>query len=78
MHSINQIKIGGISTSETELRDILKAWAAVSIAFGIILSTSVSDFYSKFVIASLTVGIGFLFHELGHKIVAQRYGCFAE
>ncbi|MEK6892261.1 MAG: metalloprotease, partial [Nanoarchaeota archaeon] len=70
--------MGSISTSEAELRDILKAWVAVSIAFGIILSTSILDFYSKFVIASLTVGIGFLFHELGHKIVAQRYGCFAE
>ncbi len=78
MHSINQIRMGSISTSEAELRDILKAWVAVSIAFGIILSTSILDFYSKFVIASLTVGIGFLFHELGHKIVAQRYGCFAE
>src|SRR3990167_6694949 len=78
MSSVNQIRIGSISTSEVELRDILKAWIAVSIAFGIILSTSVSDFYSKFIIASLTVGIGFLFHELGHKIVAQRYGCFAE
>ena len=78
MSSVNQIRIGSISTSEVEIRDILKAWISVSIAFGIILSTSVSDFYSKFIIASLTVGIGFLFHELGHKIVAQRYGCFAE
>src|SRR3989339_681370 len=78
MHPINQIRIGGISTSEFELRDILKAWVAVSIAFGIILSNSVADFYAKFIIASLTVGIGFLFHELGHKFLAQRYGCFAE
>ena len=71
---------GGISTSETEIRDILKAWIAISIAFAIMLSKSVfsSDFYTKFIIASLTVGIGFLLHELGHKIVAQRYGCFAE
>ena len=73
-----QILIGGISTSEKELKDILKAWLAVSIAFGIVLSSSFSDFYIKFIIASLTVGIGFLFHELGHKLVAQRYGCFAE
>lgn len=73
-----QIKFGSISTSEAELRDILKAWIAISIAFAIILSSALSDFYSKFVIASLTVGIGFLFHEMGHKIIAQRYGCFAE
>jgi len=25
-----------------------------------------------------TVGIGFLFHELAHKVVAQRYGLWAE
>lgn len=75
-----QIKIGRISTSETELKDLIKAWIAISIAFAIVLSKSIfsSDFYAKFVIASLTVGIGFLLHELGHKVVAQRYGCFAE
>lgn len=69
-----------ISTSETEIRDIIKAWFAISIAFAIVLAKPVfsSDFYTKFIIASLTVGIGFLFHEMGHKIVAQRYGCFAE
>ena len=72
------INIGKIKTSHKEITDILKAWIAVSIAFGILLSSSLSDFYFKFIIASLTVGIGFLFHELGHKIVAQRYGCFAE
>ncbi len=75
-----QIRFGSISTSETELKDIIKAWIAISIAFAIVLSDSIfsSDFYTKFIVASLTVGIGFLFHELGHKIMAQRYGCFAE
>ena len=75
-----QIRFGIISTSETELKDIIKAWIAISIAFAIVLNGSIfsSDFYTKFVVASLTVGIGFLFHELGHKIVAQKYGCFAE
>ena len=79
-YSKKQIKIGGISTSEIELKDILKAWIAVSIAFAIALSKSVfsSELYAKFILASLTVGIGFLLHELGHKVVAQRYGCFAE
>lgn len=76
----HQLKIGNISTSEIEIKDIIKAWVAISIAFAIVLSKPVfsPDFYAKFVIASLTVGIGFLFHEMGHKIVAQRYGCFAE
>lgn len=73
-----QIRLGKINTSNIEIGDILKAWLAVSLAFGIVLSSSFSDFYQKFIIASLTVGIGFLLHELGHKFVAQRYGCFAE
>lgn len=76
----NQIKIGDISTSEKELKDLIKAWIAISIAFAVILSNSFFsyDFYAKFVIASLTVGIGFLLHEIGHKITAQKYGCTAE
>ncbi len=74
----SQINIGNIRTSEKEIKDILKAWLAISAAFGIVLSSSFSGFYLNFVIAALTVGIGFLLHELGHKFVAQKYGCFAE
>ena len=74
-----EIRLGNITTSETEIRDLLKAWIVISIAFAIVLRYSFSySFYSVFVISSLTVGTGFLLHELGHKIVAQRYGCFAE
>ncbi len=73
------IRIAGISTSEKELKDIIKAWIAVSLAFAIALGgLSFAGFYRMFIIASLTVGIGFLLHEIGHKIAAQRYGCFAE
>src|SRR3989338_6487641 len=74
----SQINIGNISTSEKEIKDIIKAWLAISAAFGIVLSSSLSGFYINVVIAALTVGIGFLLHELGHKFVAQKYGCFAE
>jgi len=73
-----ELKIGSISTSETEIKDIIKAWTAISLAFAIVLSHGFSDFYAKFIVASLTVGIGFLLHEMGHKLTAQRYGCFAE
>ena len=74
-----EIRLGSITTSETEVRDLLKAWIAISIAFAILLRESMpSSFYMTFITTSLTVGIGFLLHELGHKVVAQRYGCFAE
>jgi len=79
MYRAKEIKLGSISTSEVEIRDVVKAWAAISIAFGILIYSSHKiSLYAAVIISSLTVGFGFLFHELGHKLVAQRYGCFAE
>lgn len=85
------ITIGKIRTSKTELLDITKAWLALSLAFTFafsgmsILSGRFSpaaifslSFTVLFGISLFTAGIGFLFHELGHKFVAQRYGCAAE
>jgi len=74
-----QIYIGKINTSETEIKDLIKAWIAISIAFAIIMKSSLDlSFYQVFIVAAVTVGTGFLLHELGHKIIAQKYGCFAE
>src|SRR3989344_6422034 len=79
-----QVKIANILTSEIELRDLAKAWIAISIAFAVVMTQPLSgqflskQLYANFIIASLTVGVGFLLHELAHKFVAQRYGCFAE
>ena len=81
MFKPKQIRIfGSLSSSEAEIRDLAKAWIAISLAFAIAISGSIfsSKFYSAFIISSLTVGVGFIFHEMGHKIMAQRYGCFAE
>ena len=78
--SPKQIRIGPITTSQIEIRDIAKAWIVISLAFAIILNRDVFSFsfIYTFTLSGLTVGIGFLLHEMGHKIVAQRYGCFAE
>lgn len=74
-----QIYIGKINTSEKEIRDLIKAWLAISIAFAILLRGSLDlSIYETFIIAAITVGTAFVFHEMGHKIVAQKYGCFAE
>jgi Zn-dependent protease len=75
------LKIRKIPTSEKEIQDLIKSWAAISLAFAILFTGGLSldfSFLSAFLLSGLTVGIGFVFHELAHKLVAQHYGCIAE
>ena len=74
------MKIGPIKTSQKEIKDLLKAWFILSLAFAILLAgfQYSFEFLKAFFMASITVGLGFILHELSHKFVAQRYGCFAE
>ncbi|MBI2151562.1 metalloprotease [Candidatus Woesearchaeota archaeon] len=85
----SEIKFAGIKTSKTELRDIAKAWIVISLAFALAFSSislmegNVSKIYSRsflvmFGVSLFTAGLGFLLHEMAHKLVAQRYGCMAE
>ncbi len=67
-----------LSTSNIEIRDITKAWLAISIAFGLVLGGLTSKFFTTFFIAAVAVGFGFLLHELSHKYFAQKYGYKAE
>lgn len=66
--------------SSFEVRELTKSWAAISLAFAILLSPSLftSEFNKYLLISALTVGLGFILHELGHKYVAQRYHYAAE
>jgi Zn-dependent protease len=64
-----------------EWRDLLLAWFAVSIAFSLIFTRQEIDivkFISIFIISLITVGLGFVLHELAHKFVAMHYGFWAE
>ncbi|MBD3249898.1 hypothetical protein GF336_07665 [Candidatus Woesearchaeota archaeon] len=63
--------------SKKEKTDLLKAWFAISLAFAIVLRGQFEFIYT-FIISASTVGMGFLFHELAHKFLAQKYGCIAE
>lgn len=83
MYQIPRYKIyrwGRLRTSEIELQDLFKAWVALSAAFAIVIGGDIFSisFLYNFILSALTVGIGFLLHEMGHKVVAQRYGCLAE
>lgn len=64
--------------SPDEIRELLKAWFALSLAFTIVqVGIGNHLFVNYFAISALTVGIAFLVHELSHKFLAQRYGCLA-
>ncbi|NHN40831.1 metalloprotease [Halorubellus sp. JP-L1] len=71
-------------TSSTELRDLGAAWVALSVAFVIFIFGGGVFLESPSVVATflgmcaLTAGVGFLLHELAHKVVAQRFGQAAE
>jgi len=78
--------IRGIQFDRTELRDLALAWLALGLAFTLFLTPmeliQAAPLYADhllevFVMSMLTVGTGFLLHELAHKIVAIKFGQIA-
>jgi Zn-dependent protease len=67
-----------IKSSKTERRHLLIAWVLISMAFAIALSRGIRSFPAYMLLSLVTIGPAFLFHEMAHKLVAQRYGCWAE
>ncbi|MFA6049374.1 MAG: site-2 protease family protein [Candidatus Micrarchaeia archaeon] len=59
----------------TELIHILVSVFAISFAFA--WGASADTFTATFLLVMLTVGAGFICHELAHKFVAQNYGALA-
>jgi Zn-dependent protease len=60
--------------------ELLKAWGGTSLAFGIyMVGGQVFNplFLYVLSIAAITCGIGFLLHELAHRVVARGYGAEA-
>ncbi|NQU78767.1 hypothetical protein HQ545_03270 [Candidatus Woesearchaeota archaeon] len=70
----------GIQTSKKEIVDLVKSWLVLGIAFAIVINGLKFDitFAIAVFISLLTLGVGFLLHELAHKFMAHKYGCFAE
>ena len=66
--------------SPFEIRELLKAWIVISLAFAIAFGGIRTDagFLVILGVSLVTVGIGFVFHELAHKWLAQSYGAVAE
>ena len=76
-----------VSFSTRELRDLTLAWLALGLAFALFLERpaafalasspgpdTAAAFGSALLRSLLTVGVGFLLHELAHKVVAVRFG----
>ena len=77
--------------SRRERFDLIIAWFAISLAFSLAFSGGVGvwmgspiqrttlETYLVFLILSMvTVGVGFVLHELAHKFTAMKFGYWAE
>ena len=65
--------------TKKEIRDLIISFIVVSIAFAIAtVKLDLYGFISVLPIIMVGVGIGVLFHELGHKYMAMQYGFRSE
>lgn len=79
------MRVGGIRFLGRELLDLAAAWVALSIAFAMFLNprlvralfrgppVDAGPIGVALAVSALTVGVGFLLHELGHKLVAVHF-----
>jgi Zn-dependent protease len=61
-----------------EMLELLKAWVATSIAFGVLIYYDTGSYLFSVLVAAFTVGLGFIFHELAHRYVAFKFRKHAE
>lgn len=80
-------EVGGFRFSRRELREIAISVLALTLAFTLLFSGGIEglalaiedfSFAYLFVISFLAVITAFFFHEMAHKFLAQKYGCWAE
>ena len=85
---MSALRVGGVRFYPEELRDLAVAWVALGVAFSVfflryfgvavfpdVAEALTSPLFARLMVVSLTtVGVGFLLHELAHKVVAVRFG----
>jgi len=79
-----------IRFSQRELKDLAIAWLALGVAFAVFINRDLlaaitagrmpnpGEIGGALAVSLFTAGIGFLLHELAHKVVAVRFGQLAE
>jgi Zn-dependent protease len=84
--------VNGLRFSGRELRDLAIAWVVLSVAFtvfyfrgpvfdllnGRAAAEAITALGTGVAVSVVTVGVGFLLHELAHKVIAVRFGQVAE
>ncbi|MFB6234790.1 MAG: metalloprotease [Halopenitus sp.] len=80
------LRLGDLQFSDRELQDLAISWLALGVAFAIFFAGgagAVQQLLSAtgvvlLLVSLLTAGVGFLLHEVAHKVVAVRFGQIAE
>lgn len=71
-----------VTFTRQEIKDMIIAVIALTVLFSLSVTRpigwSIENLFFFAPIAFVAVGIGFILHELGHKIVAQRFGFVSE
>ncbi len=70
--SIFNLKFG------SELEQLIIAWVVLSFCFSVRALFSSGSFPLLFGTSLGTLGLGFIGHEISHRYVARRFGCWAE
>lgn len=74
----------GMKFTKKEIEDLSISVLAIAFIVAIVYSKILgigiasAEFLMLFFVALITVGSGFIFHELAHKYVAIKYRCYAE
>jgi len=62
----------------SELVQLLVAWLVLGFCFSANTLSNLSSFPVMFAVSLVTLGLGFVGHELAHRYLARRYGCWAQ
>src|SRR3990170_7431878 len=62
----------------SELNQLVVAWLVLGFCFSASALITPASFPTMFAVSLITLGLGFVGHELAHRYVARSYGCLAE